>query len=150
VANALAPLAVPSSRSKATVAVIPAPAASTFSRRMSIRPLTLPQGNMLIQRRVRRAANWLMFSGYINGLMGFAMLFFSGALPIFGAISILVATLTLIGAVKMKALQSYRWALISAYAALVPTSFCFPLTAIFGMRALTCLSDPQLRAQFPN
>jgi serine/threonine protein kinase len=152
VAQALAPLAATGPRSSAPVTVIPVSATSTISKRMSIRPLSLlPQGNALVHRQIRRTANWLIFAGYVNGFMGFSMLFAPGTVvPILGAVAIVAATMTLIGAVKMKARQSYRWALLSAYAALIPASVCFPFTVFFGLRAVTCLGDEHVRSAFPT
>jgi serine/threonine protein kinase len=150
VAAALAPWSVATPRSTGPVTVLPAAAATSLSKRPTLRPFSLPQLSTIVSRRIRWSANWLMLAGYLNGLMGFVMLFIPGALiRVFGPVAIILATLILIGAIKMKARQSYRWALTAAYLTLVPASFCFPFTVFFGMRALTCLSDSQVRASFP-
>ena len=39
---------------------------------------------------------------------------------------------------------------LAAYLSLVPASFCFPLTVIFGLRAIKCLNDPQVQSAFPS
>jgi serine/threonine protein kinase len=150
VAAALAPWSVATARAAGPVTVIPAPAGTSLSRRPTLRPLSVPQISTIVARRIRWTANWLMVAGYLNGLMGFAMLFFRGdVVPAFGPVAIILATLILIGSIKMKARQSHRWALTAAYLTLVPASFCFPFTVFFGIRALNCLSEPQVRATFP-
>jgi predicted Ser/Thr protein kinase len=151
VAEALVSWAVPSARSTGPMTVIPVPALTAVASKPVLRTLAAPQIGSLHARRIRWSANWLMVGGYLNGFVGITMLFVEvRTVPLIGLVAILLAPLILIGSVKMKARQSYRWALLAAYLSLVPTSFCFPLTVFFGLRALSCLSDPQYRAAFPK
>jgi hypothetical protein len=150
VAEALAPWTVASNSSAAPMTVLPAPGASTLSRRSIARPLAAPQITSVASRRIRSTANWLMLVGYVDAFTGVIALFSRGnVVPILGAVMMVIASLILIGSARMKARQSHRWSLLAAYLALVPGNFCFPFTILFGMRALTCLNDPQQRAEFP-
>jgi serine/threonine protein kinase len=151
VAEALTSFAASGSRSLGPVTVLPATGGTTVSRRYSLRPLTLTQSSSLVARRIRTTGNLLMIGGYLNGFMGIVMLFVPGVVaPIFGGIAVILATIIVIGAVQMRSRQSYRWAQAAAYAALVPSSICFPITIFFGLKAVNCLSDPQYRSAFPS
>jgi serine/threonine protein kinase len=150
VAEALSARSVVTTRPTAPMTVIPVPAATTLSNRTRLQPLIVRQASPVIARRIRWAANWLMLSGYANGFMGLSIMFVPNQVaPYVGALAIALVPFILIGAIKMKNRQSHRWALCAAYLSMVPVSFCFPITVIFGMRALTCLNDPQNRAAFP-
>jgi serine/threonine protein kinase len=149
VAEVLTPWTNASIRPTGAVSVVPAAATIIPARRSTIRPLTFNQPNAFVVRRIRRSANLLMVNGYLNAIVGLWMLF-SGAkvLPYVAPAVILLATLILVGAVKMRDRSSYRWARMAAYLSLVPTNPCFPFTIVFGLRALTCLAEPQQRAAF--
>jgi serine/threonine protein kinase len=150
VAEALAPWTVATVRPAAPMTVIPASAAPTFSKLSAVRPLTLPQLSPFLVRRIDRTANWLTVGGCFNGFGAIPMLFIGGKIAFVGALPIVLVPLILIGATKMKTRQSYRWSLVAAYLALVPASFCFPLTVLCGLRALWCLNEAQVRAAFPT
>jgi hypothetical protein len=138
VAEALAPWAIASGHS------------STLTRRTGIRPLARPPVSSLLERRLRWSATLLTMTGYVDALTGFIMLFIpSSVFPFLGPLVMVVATLILIGAMKMKSRQSYRWALCAAYLAVIPANFCFLFTPFFGIRALSCLSDAEVRRVFP-
>jgi serine/threonine protein kinase len=151
VAEALAPWTVATVRPVAPMTVLPVSAATKLGNRSTIRPLIAPQFGSLYDRRIRRTANLLTLGAYVNGFMGLLMLVanFWGSRYL-GVPAILFVPLILIGAAKMKARQSYRWSVAATYLSLVPMSFCFPVTVIFGLRALSCMSDPQFRASFPT
>jgi serine/threonine protein kinase len=151
VAEALAPWTAATVRPVAPMTVLPVSGASTFANRSTIRPLIAPQFGSIIDRRIRRTANLLTFGAYINGIMGFLMLVGKvGPIPYLGLAAVPLVPLILIGAAKMKARQSYRWSVAATYLSLVPMSFCFPVTVIFGLGALSCLNDPQFRGAFPS
>jgi serine/threonine protein kinase len=149
VAEALAPWAAAGTiRPTSPMTVVPV-AVGTRTSRSTLRPLTLPQSNSLVVRRIRRTGNLLMINGYLNALLGLGMLFSSGTImPYLAPVVIVLATLLLIGATKMKDRSSYRWALCAAYLSLVPITPCFPFTIFFGMRALSCLGETQTQAAF--
>jgi hypothetical protein len=66
-----------------------------------------------------------------------------------GVIGILIGIIVLIGALKMKNLESYGFAVASAIIAMVPCfSPCCFLGLPFGIWALVVLSDPQVKAAF--
>jgi serine/threonine protein kinase len=153
VAEALAPYAAPGSHPPHVVEVIPVDAVPAFDRRLTPRPSAARRANPILLRRIRWSANFLMLTGWIQGLVGCGMVF--GAIGgetwmrLMAPLVILLTVVTLVGAVKMKALQSYRWAQLAALSALVPVTPCFPFTVFFGLRALSCLNDPQARTAFP-
>jgi serine/threonine protein kinase len=150
VAEALAPWSVRTAGDSRPVTVLAVPTVTAVLDRPGVRPLTIPTLRPLVERRIRSCANWLMVAGYINGIFGCGMVFGAGgSLAYIGIFLVCVATLVLAGAFNMKSRQSYRWALCAAYMALVPASPCFLVTVFFGLRALNCLNDPQVRRAFP-
>ena len=69
----------------------------------------------------------------------------------FGILGLALAILIIVGAVKMKNLQSYSLAMTSAIVALVPCiSPCCCLGLPFGIWALVALSDAQVQAAFQS
>jgi hypothetical protein len=80
------------------------------------------------------------------------MLFAAGqgrSWPLLGLVIVALSTLMLVGAVKMKSRQSYRWAQVAAILGMVPMSPCFFATVPLGIRAFSCLNEPEVRAAFP-
>jgi hypothetical protein len=150
VAEALAPWTNSSIRTVSPVTVVPAGSTAFRTGRSTIRPIAALTSNTFVVRRIRRAANWLIVVGILDAFTGMGMLTSTKVAPYLAPIAILIASLILVGAVKMKERQSYRWALCAAYLSLVPINICFPFTVFFGLRALTCLGDPQHRAAFPH
>jgi DNA-directed RNA polymerase subunit RPC12/RpoP len=77
-------------------------------------------------------------------------LFLSGGIGlVMGVISILLGVVVILGAVKMKNLESYGFAMASAIIAMVPCiSPCCPLGLPFGIWALVILSDAGVKAAF--
>jgi hypothetical protein len=153
VAEALAPWCVSTVRPTAPMTVLPAaalPTAAATLQRSNFRPVLTSHTSPFLARRIDRAANWLTIGGCFNGIGAIPMLFIAHGIAFFGALAIVLVPLILIGATKMKARQSYRWSLLAAYLALVPTSFCFPLTVLCGLRAIWCLNEAQVRAAFPT
>lgn len=75
---------------------------------------------------------------------------FSGTLGVIGAlVAIIVAGLILYGALKMKKLQSYGWAMTATILALVPcVSPCCLVGLPIGIWALVVLLRPEVKAQF--
>jgi predicted transporter len=75
---------------------------------------------------------------------------FSGGIGIlFGLISIVVGIGVILGAMKMKNLESYNYALTAAILAMVPClSPCCPLGLVFGIWGIVILQDPQVKAAF--
>jgi len=63
-------------------------------------------------------------------------------------VSIVLCILVIVGAMKMKALESYGFALASAIIALLPCGPCCLLGIPFGIWAIVVLSDGQVRAAF--
>jgi serine/threonine protein kinase len=151
IAEALAAWCVSTVRPTAPMTVLPAAALPTATaQRSTFRPVLTSQTSPFLARRIDRAANWLTIGGFFNGLGAIPILFIGGKIAFVGALPIVLVPLILIGATKMKARQSYRWSLVAAYLALVPTSFCFPLTGLCGLRAIWCLNEGQVRAAFPS
>src|SRR6056297_2656398 len=73
---------------------------------------------------------------------------YSGGIGImFGLISIVVAIVVILGALKMKNLESYNFALTAAILSMVPClSPCCPLGLVFGIWGIVVLQDPQVKA----
>jgi hypothetical protein len=68
---------------------------------------------------------------------------------IFGFISIAIGVVILLGALKMKKLQSYGFAMAAAILAMIPCiSPCCLIGLPFGIWALVVLMDPQVKAAF--
>ncbi len=65
-----------------------------------------------------------------------------------GVLGILRGGLLIVGAVKMKNLDSYGLALTAAILAVIPCFGCWPIEAPFGVWALVVLNDPFVRAHF--
>jgi hypothetical protein len=152
VAEALAPWCVKTagdSRPPTVVAVADLPTVTPVWGVPTRKPLSIPPLVAPLERRIRSCAFWLMVTGYIQGIVALVVLFASGWSPVVGLGMACVATLILVGAMKMRSRQSYRWALCSAYLALVPMSPCCPVTVLFGLRALFCLNEPHVRRTFP-
>jgi hypothetical protein len=63
-------------------------------------------------------------------------------------VSVVLCILVIVGAMKMKALESYGFALASAIIALLPCGPCCLLGIPFGIWAIVVLSDGQVRAAF--
>jgi hypothetical protein len=128
-------------------------------------PGTVRPADPAMVRRVRSAAAWLFVAGYLSCCFGgitFAFAVFAGndvssmfqsrdAPTQLAAASLFWTALSvpvLIGAARMRSLHSLRWAQVGAIFALLPVTLCLPLTALCGFRALACLSDPDVRAEF--
>jgi serine/threonine protein kinase len=149
VATALAPWTNSSIRTVSPMTVVPAGSSAFRPVRSAIRPISALTSNTFVIRRIRRTANWLILVGILDAFSGVAMLTSGKVMPYLAPVVILMAFLILVGAVQMKERQSYRWALFAAYLSLVPINICFPITIFVGLRALTCLGEPQNRAAFP-
>ncbi len=152
-AEALAPFAVATQRPARRVTVAPVPAATAaWTPRPSFARSAAPYVSPIILRRIRWSATWLTLTGYVNAFMSIVLLFgkeSSTMFPVLGLVVIAMSTLILIGAVKMKSRQSYRWALLAAVLGMVPLSLCFFVTVPLGIRAFSCLNEPEVRAAFP-
>jgi len=76
--------------------------------------------------------------------------YFAGAVGIAGGIlGMGVSVIILIGALKMKRLESYGWATAASILAMIPClSPCCILGLPFGIWGLTTLSDPRVRNTF--
>jgi len=62
---------------------------------------------------------------------------------------VIVAVLVILGANKMRNLQSYGWAMTSAILGTIPCiSCCFPLGMAFGIWAIVLLIKPEVKAAF--
>lgn len=79
-----------------------------------------------------------------------ALLMFQGTFGIvFGFIAIAVGVVILIGALKMKKLQSYGFAMTSSILAMIPClSPCCPVGLPIGIWALVVLNDARVKAAF--
>lgn len=75
---------------------------------------------------------------------------FSGGIGIvFGVIGIIVGIVVILGAIKMKNLESYGFAMTASILSLIPcVSPCCPLGLIFGIWGIVVLNDPQVKAAF--
>ncbi len=76
---------------------------------------------------------------------------FTGAIGMFaGIVSLGLAIVMIIGALKMKRLEHYGWAMAAAIIAVIPcfSSCCCLLEIPFGIWALVVLSDPSVKAAF--
>lgn len=76
---------------------------------------------------------------------------FSGAVGMFaGVVSLALAIVMLVGALRMKHLTHYGWAMAAAIIAVIPcfSSCCCLLEIPFGIWALVVLSDPSVKAAF--
>lgn len=151
VAEALAPWSVHTAGDSRVPTVIALPTVSPLMSRPARRPMSVPILKPIAERRIRSCAFWLMVTGYSHGIVGFGMLLgVGGIVPYVGIVVVCVATLILLGAMKMRARQSFAWAQCAAYLALIPMSPCFPVTFFFALRAVSCLNDPQTRRFFPE
>jgi hypothetical protein len=66
-------------------------------------------------------------------------------------IGIVMSIVVLVGAAKMKGLESYRFAIVASILSLIPcTSPCCCLGLPFGIWALVVLSDPMVKASFKS
>jgi hypothetical protein len=79
-----------------------------------------------------------------------AIAFFTGTLGmVFGVIGVVIGVLILIGALKMKKLESYNWAMASSILALAPcVSPCCVVGMPVGIWALVVLSKPEIKESF--
>lgn len=67
-----------------------------------------------------------------------------------GMLHVVLGVLVILGAMKMRRVESYGFAMASAILALIPcTSPCCLLGIPFGIWALVVLSDPHVRMAFP-
>lgn len=75
---------------------------------------------------------------------------FSGGIGIaLGVISIIVGIVVILGAIKMKNLESYGFALTASILSLIPcVSPCCLLGLVFGIWGIVVLNDPQVKAAF--
>lgn len=89
---------------------------------------------------------WVMPGGGPNQMP----VFFSGGVAVVtGMINLLVGIVVIVGAVKMKNLESYGFAMASAIVAMVPCiSPCCLLGLPFGIWSLVVLSDAGVKAAF--
>jgi phage FluMu protein Com len=72
-----------------------------------------------------------------------------GAIIVAGSIfGLILDCIVMIGAVKMKNLTSYAFAMAAAIVAMFPCSLCWPLGLAFGIWALVALSDNAVKAAF--
>jgi hypothetical protein len=67
---------------------------------------------------------------------------------IIGVIGVIRGILLIVGAVKLKKLDSYGFAMTAAILAVIPCCSCFPVEIPFGIWALVVLNDPAVRAAF--
>ena len=88
-------------------------------------------------------------AGAAGGRNG-GMAMFSGAIGVVGGIiGIIVGVVILIGAMKMKKLESYGFAMATAIIAMVPCiSPCCLLGLPFGIWALVVLMKPEVKSAF--
>ncbi len=85
----------------------------------------------------------------MQGRNDFQMFFTPPVLIGTGAFALVMGVLVLIGAMKMKRLESYSLAMTSAIVALIPCiSPCCILGLPFGIWALVVLNDPFVKASF--
>jgi hypothetical protein len=87
------------------------------------------------------AAPWDLISMYFKGPI----------LTVHGVVMIIISTVVLIGALKMKELENYGLCITVSIFALIPciSPFCF-LGLPFGIWALVVLSDPAVKKAFKN
>lgn len=79
----------------------------------------------------------------------FAMMFQGGFGAILGFVRIAVDSVTIVGAIKMKNLSSYNFAMAGAILAMIPCiNSCCLLTMPFGIWALVVLQDNEVRQAF--
>jgi hypothetical protein len=68
-----------------------------------------------------------------------------------GAIGVIMGIVVLVGAIKMKALENYGFAMAASIIALIPcVSPCCLLGIPFGIWALVVLSDPVVKSSFKS
>lgn len=76
-------------------------------------------------------------------------MFSGGAGIAFAVIAIIVGVVVILGAIKMKNLESYTFSLTACILSLIPcVSPCCPLGLIFGIWGIVVLNDPQVKAAF--
>lgn len=84
-----------------------------------------------------------------NGQDAFPAMFGGGINVAFGAFGLVMGALILIGAMKMKNLESYSFAMSSAIIAMIPCiSPCCLLGLPFGIWAIVVLNDNSVKAAF--
>jgi phage FluMu protein Com len=86
------------------------------------------------------------------GNRGHVPIVFTGPIAIgFGALGIILTIVVLVGAIRMKNLESYGLAMTASILALIPcTSPCCLLGLPFGIWAIVVLSDPVVKTSFKN
>jgi len=84
-----------------------------------------------------------------RGQDAFPVVFGGGINLAFGAFGLVMGVLILIGAMKMKNLENYSFAVVSAFIAMIPcVSPCCLLGLPFGIWALVVLNDDSVKAAF--
>ena len=74
---------------------------------------------------------------------------FSGGMgAVFNLIGLAIGVLIILGALKMKKLESREWSMASAILAIVPCSLCCIVGLIFGIWALVVLNKPEVKNAF--
>ena len=80
---------------------------------------------------------------------GLPMMFRGGMSAGFAVVELVLGAVVLIGAMKMKKLESYAFAMVAAILAMVPCFWpCCVLGLPFGIWALVVLSDGSVKAAF--
>jgi len=92
-------------------------------------------------------------AGFGPGAQGpqepFPMVFSGGINVVLGALQTIIGILVIVGALKMKRLESYGFAMAAAVLSMIPyLSPCCCLGLPFGIWAIVVLSDGQVRAAF--
>jgi len=79
----------------------------------------------------------------------FPMIFSGGMNAVLGALEVIIGIIIIVGALKMKRLESYGFAMAAAVLSMIPyLSPCCCLGLPFGIWAIVVLSDGQVRAAF--
>ncbi len=77
------------------------------------------------------------------------MIFSGGMNVVLGALEVIIGILVIVGAQKMKRLESYGFAMAAAVLSMIPyLSPCCCLGLPFGIWAIVVLADGQVRAAF--
>jgi len=96
---------------------------------------------------------WNVFGMSFRGLGNEQMMnMFTGTIGvIFNLIGVAIGVVIVIGALKMKKLESHSWAMASSILALIPcVSPCCVVGLPIGIWALVVLSDADVKAAFPQ
>ncbi|SRR6266852_1215321 len=112
-------------------------------------------------RRVATPANGLLVAGILMaagdtfvavvGLLDLKVFNLGQAEGIVGVVGVLLSGIVIFGAVQMKTLKSYGWAMTGSVLALISCcSPCWIVSIPLGIWSLVILSDPSVKAAFPR